>query len=37
MFEYLEVYYNPTRRHSTLGFISPNEFENRNPTADSTT
>ena len=37
IFEYLEVYYNPTRRHSTLGFLSPNDFEKRNPTADSTT
>lgn len=36
IFEYLEVYYNPKRRHSTLGFLSPNDFEKRNPTADST-
>ena len=27
IFEYLEVYYNGKRRHSTLGFISPVAFE----------
>ena len=35
VFEYLEVYYNPERRHSTLGFLSPNDYENRNPVAIS--
>ena len=27
IFEYLEVFYNPVRRHSSLGFLSPVEFE----------
>ena len=27
IFEYIEVFYNGTRRHSTLGYLSPMEFE----------
>jgi putative transposase len=27
IFEYLEVFYNRVRRHSSLGFVSPDEFE----------
>jgi putative transposase len=27
VFEYIEVFFNRRRRHSTLGFLSPNEFE----------
>lgn len=27
IFEYIELFYNPTRRHSTLGYVSPVEFE----------
>ena len=27
LFEYLEVIYNRVRRHSSLGFVSPAEFE----------
>lgn len=27
-FEYIEMYYNPMRRHSSLGYISPVVFEN---------
>ena len=27
IFEYIEVFYNRKRRHSTLGFKSPTEFE----------
>ena len=27
LFEYLEVFYNRVRRHSSLGFVSPSEFE----------
>ena len=28
VFDYIERFYNPTRRHSTLGYVSPVEFEN---------
>jgi putative transposase len=27
VFEYIEVFYNRRRRHSTLGFLSPAQFE----------
>ena len=27
IFEYVEVFYNRIRRHSSLGFLSPEEFE----------
>lgn len=27
IFEYVEVFYNRVRRHSSLGFLSPVEFE----------
>ncbi len=27
MFEYIEVFYNRERRHSTLGMLSPTEYE----------
>jgi putative transposase len=27
--EYIHAYYNATRRHSTLGYLSPNEYEER--------
>lgn len=27
VFDYLEAFYNPKRRHSTLGYLSPAEFE----------
>jgi transposase InsO family protein len=29
IFEYVEVFYNRKRRHSTLGYVSPMEFENQ--------
>ena len=29
IFEYIETYYNPIRRHSTLDYLSPRDFENR--------
>jgi len=29
LFDYIEMFYNPRRRHSTLGQISPAEFEKR--------
>ena len=32
MFEYLEIFHNRTRRHSSLGMLTPIEFEQR--TAD---
>lgn len=33
VFEYVEVFYNRDRRHSTLGYVSPAEYERRhNPT-----
>jgi putative transposase len=28
VFEYIEAFYNPLRRHSTLGYLSPVDFEN---------
>jgi putative transposase len=27
VFDYIERFYNPTRRHSTIGYVSPMEFE----------
>ena len=27
LFDYIEVFYNQQRRHSTLGYVSPAEFE----------
>lgn len=29
VFEYIEVFYNRERRHSTLGYLSPEQYENR--------
>jgi putative transposase len=29
LFDYIETFYNPTRLHSSLGYLSPIEFENR--------
>ena len=29
IFEYLEIFHNRQRRHSTLGMLTPVEFENR--------
>ncbi len=26
-FEWIEMYYNHTRRHSTLGYLTPHEYE----------
>ncbi len=28
IFEYIEVYYNNDRLHSTIDYLTPNEFEN---------
>ena len=27
VFDYIECFYNPKRRHSTIGYLSPLEFE----------
>ncbi len=29
VFDYIEVWYNRQRRHSSLGYVSPAEFERR--------
>jgi transposase InsO family protein len=29
LFDYIETFYNPTRRHSSLGYLSPVAFENQ--------
>ncbi len=29
VFDYIECYYNPKRRHSTLWYLSPIEFERK--------
>ena len=29
VFKYIEMFYNPTRRHSALGYLSPAEYERR--------
>ncbi|MBB4235897.1 transposase InsO family protein [Rhizobium esperanzae] len=29
VFDYIERFYNPQRRNSTLGYLSPMEFENK--------
>lgn len=33
LFDYIELFYNQKRRHSTLGYVSPAEFERRSPGA----
>jgi len=33
VFEYIELFYNCWRRHSTLGYLSPNDFEKAGSTA----
>jgi putative transposase len=37
VFEYIEAFYNRNRRHSTLGYLSPVDFENSSLGADGTT
>jgi len=32
IFDYLEIFHNRQRRHSSLGMLSPIEFETRQPT-----
>ena len=29
LFDYIETFYNPKRRHSSLGYLSPADFESR--------
>jgi len=29
IFDYIERFYNPTRRHSTIGYLSPMRYEER--------
>jgi putative transposase len=29
VFDYIEAFYNPQRRHSALGYLSPADFERR--------
>ena len=35
LFDYVEVFYNQRRRHSTLDYLSPAEFERRSAVSDS--
>ncbi len=34
VFDYIETFYNPTRRHSSLGYLSPVVFEHQQPLND---
>ncbi len=36
LFEYIEVCYNQKRRHSSLGYVSPAEFERSSPLSSMT-
>lgn len=33
IFEWIEVFYNRDRRHSTLGYLNPSDYDQRRPTA----
>ena len=33
IFDNIEIWYNRKRRHSTLGYVSPEEYESSPPTA----
>lgn len=35
IFDYVEAFYNPTRRHSSLGMLSPNDYEHRHTGSDN--
>jgi hypothetical protein len=36
LFDYIEVFYNQRRRHSTIGYVSPAQFERHSPCGRST-
>jgi putative transposase len=35
--DYIENFYNPRRRHSSIGYLTPNEFEDLHSTNTQTT
>jgi len=35
LFEYLEIFHNRTRRHSSLGMLTPVDYENLHPESAS--
>ena len=37
MFDYIEGFYNPHRRHSAIGYLSPTDYERSTPTATDAT
>jgi transposase InsO family protein len=37
VFDYIEAFYNRQRRHSTLGYLSPEEYERDTITTTTTT
>ena len=37
VFEFIEGFYNPTRRHSTIGYLSPADYERSTQTAPDAT
>ena len=36
LFDYIEAFYNPKRRHSAIGYLSPAEFERRHRPEETT-
>lgn len=37
IFDFVEGFYNPTRRHTSLGMLSPNAFEHQHTTSAAVT
>ena len=35
VFDYIEIFYNATRRHSTLGMLSPARYEEENDSLEN--